>query len=114
MPDAFLAGVPPVNKLTLLKSNKELRDSDEEKRSASENSVLEEKMDTRSTQKTKQKQRRKNATESGSRMEVEEGSKGSKELKDKGEKMEVSQKTSKRGRHKKGDSNMDTSQIDDA
>ncbi len=121
MPDAFLAGAPPVNKLTLLKSNKDLREGDEEKKAASENCVLEEKMDTQSTQKTKRKQRRKNGADSGGKMEVEAGCKGREELQDEtgdhardGEKMEVSQKSNRsRSRRKKEDNKMDTSQTND-
>ncbi|XP_078356022.1 snurportin-1-like isoform X2 [Oculina patagonica] len=118
VPDAYLAGSPPVNKLTLVKSNKDLREGDEEKKAASENCVLEEKMDTQSTQKTKRRQRRKNCADSGAKMEVEAGSKGRKELEDGTEdcsvKMEVSQESNRsRGRRKKRDNHMDTSQTDD-
>ena len=118
VPDAFLAGAPPVNKLTLLKSNKDLREGDEEKRTAAENCVLEEKMDTQSTQKTKRRNRRKNERENGARMDVEEGSKGNKEFEEETEdcsvKMEVSQKSKRsRGRRKKENNHMDTSQTDD-
>ena len=119
VPDAFLERAPPVDKLTLLKSNLDLRQGDEEKRTATESCGLEEKMDTQSTQKSKRRQRRKNGTESGARMEVEQGTKDSKELEDEtadcGVKMEVSHKSRRsRGRRKKGDNNMDTSQTDDA
>ena len=61
LPEAYLAGAPPVNKLTLLKSNKDLWEGDEEKRTGpTESCVEEEKMDTQSCEKTKRKQRRKN------------------------------------------------------
>ena len=46
VPDAYLAGVPPVNNLTLLKSNKDLWEGDEEKRTGLEKSIVEEKMHT--------------------------------------------------------------------
>lgn len=110
VPDAFMVGVPAVNKLTLLKSNKELRDGDEEKRLASENCVIEEKMDV---QKTKKKQRRKHVSKTGAGMEVEEESKENIQHEDTSEKMEVSKRTSKRGRRKKGDNDMDVSQTDE-
>lgn len=118
VPDSFMAGAPPVNKLTLIKSNKDLREGDEEKRTANEACVLEEKMDTQSAQKTKRRQRRKNVTDSGARMEVGEGSQNSEELEDEtlesGVKMEVSQESKRsRGRRKKDDSHMDTSQSVD-
>lgn len=113
VPDTFMAGVPAVNKLTLLKSNKELRDSDEEKRLARENCVFEEKMDTQSSLKTKRKQGRKYASETGAGMEVEEESKENIQHEDKNEKMEVSKRTSRRRRRKKGDDDMDVSQTDE-
>lgn len=118
VPDAFMAGTPPVNKLTLIKSNKDLREGDEEKKTATENCTLEEKMDTQSAQKTKRRQRRKNVTDSGARMEVGEGCQNSKELEDEtlksGVKMEVSKESKRsRGRRKKDDSHMDTSQSVD-
>ena len=96
VPDTFMAGVPAVNKLTLLKSNKELRDSDEEKRLARENCVFEKKMDTQSSLKKKRKQGRKYASETGAGMEVEEESKENIQHEDKNEKMEVSKRTSRR------------------
>ena len=118
VPEAYLEKAPPVNKLTLLKSNKDLRQGDEEKRIASENSVLEEKMDTQSTQKTKRKQRRKNGRGNAATMEVEEDSTGKQELKvgavDSSVTMEVSQKrTRSRGRRKKEGNHMDTDQTND-
>ena len=113
VPDTFMAGVPAVNKLTLLKSNKELRDSDEEKRLARENCVFEEKMDTQSSLKTKRKQGRKYASETGTGMEVEEESKENIQHEDKNEKMEVSKRTSRRRRRKKGDHDMDVGQTDE-
>ena len=118
VPEAYLEKAPPVNKLTLLKSNKYLREGDEEKRIATENSVLEEKMDTQSTQKTKRKQRRKNGRGNAATMEVEEDSTGKQELKvgavDSSVTMEVSQKrTRSRGRRKKEGNHMDTDQTND-
>ena len=108
VPEAYLEKAPPVDKLTLLKSNKDLRESDEEKRTATENCVLEEKMDTQSTQKTKRRQRRQDGRGNAARMEVEEGSKDKKEFAD-----EASQNfTRSRGRRKKEDNHMDTSQTD--
>ena len=118
VPEAYLEKAPPVNKLTLLKSNRDLREGDEEKKNATENCALEEKMDTQCTQKTKRKQRRKNGRGNAARMEVEEGSQDKKEFDDEavggGVKMEVSQKiTRSRGRRKKEDNHMDTSQTHD-
>ena len=118
VPEAYLEKAPPVNKLTLLKSNKDLREGDEEKRNAAENCVLEEKMDTQSTQKTKRRQRRKTGGGNAARMEVEEDSTDKKgfnnEAVDCSVKMEVSQKiTRSRGRRKKEDDHMDTSQTKD-
>lgn len=118
VPEAYLEKAPPVNKLTLLKSNKDLREGDEEKRNATENCVLEERMDTQSTQKTKRRQKRKNGRGNVAGMDVEEGPKDKKEFADEavdcGVKMEVSQKfTRSRGRRKKEDNHMDTSQTDD-
>jgi len=118
VPEAYLEEAPPVNKLTLLKSNKDLRKGDEEKRNATEKCILEEEMDTQSTQKTKRRQRRKNGKGNAARMEVEEDSTGKKgfddEAVDCSVKMEVSQKiTRSRGRRKKEDNHMDTSQTGD-
>lgn len=118
VPEAYLEKAPPVNKLTLLKSNKDLRQGDEEKRIASENLVLEEKMDTQSTQKTKRKQRRKNGRGNAATMEVEEDSTGKQELKDEAVdssvRMEDSQKRNRsRGRRKKEGNHMDTDQTND-
>ena len=118
VPEAYLEKAPPVNKLTLLKSNKDLREGDEEKRNATEKCVLEEKMDTQSSQKTKRRQRRKNGRGNAGRMEVEEDSTDMKgfenEAVDCSVKMEVSQKiTRSRGRRKKEDNHMDTSQSND-
>ena len=118
VPEAYLEKAPPVNKLTLLKSNKDLRQGDEEKRIASENSVLEEKMDTQSTRKTKRKQRRKNGRGNAATMEVEEDSTGKQEFKDEvvdsSVRMEVSQKrTRSRGRRKEEGNHMDTDQTND-
>lgn len=116
VPDAYLAGAPPVDKLKLLKSNKELREGDEQKRTASDNSVVEEKMDTQSGQKTKRKQRRKNQAENSARMEVE--SESTKDIEqgtmDNGEKMEISQRSrSSPRRRKKEDNSMDISQTNE-
>lgn len=118
VPGTYVEKAPPVNKLTLLKSNKDLREGDEEKRNATEKCVLEEKMDTQSTQKTKRRQRRKNGRGNAARMEVEEDSADKKgfeeEAVDCSVKMEVSQKiTRSRGRRKKEDNHMDTSQTND-
>ena len=118
VPDAYLAGVPPVNKLTLLKSNKDLWEGDEEKRTASDNSIVEEKMDTESSQKTKRRQRKKKQENQGARMEVEGESKDNKEVKDEtsdtGEQMEVSQRPGRsRPRQKKEETVIDTGQIND-
>jgi len=113
VPEAYQEKVPPVNKLTLLQSNKTLREDDEVKRNATENCVLEEKMDTRCTQKTKRKQRRKNGRGIALKMEVEEGSQDQKGFEDEAVdcsvKMEVSQNiTRTRVRRKKEENHMDT------
>lgn len=118
VPEAYLEKVPPVNKLTLLQSNKTLRDDDEAKRYATENCVLEEKMDTQCTQKTKRKQRRKDGRGCAARMQVEEGSQDKKgcedEAEDCGVKMEVSQKIIRtQRRRKKEENHMDISQTND-
>jgi len=118
VPEAYLEKAPPVNKLTLLKSNKDLREGEEEKRNATEKCVLEEKMDTQSTQKTKRRQRRNNGRGNAARMEVEEDSADKKGFEDEAVdcsvKMEVSQKIIRsRGRRKKEDNHMDTSQTND-
>ena len=119
VPEAYLAGAPPVNKLTLLKSNKDLWEGDEEKRKGqSESCVEDEKMDTQSCEKTKRKQRRKNQQDKGMQMEVQGGSKDNEKIEaptaDDGEKMEISQSSRRsRNRRKKEDSSMDTSQIND-
>ena len=106
VPDAYLAGAPPVDKLTLLKSNKELREGDEQKRTASDNGVVEEEMDTQSGQKTKRKQRRKNQVENGARMEVEsESTKDIEHGMDNGEKMEISQGSRRSPRRRKKEDN---------
>lgn len=117
VPEAYQEKVPPVNKLTLLQSNKTLREDDEVKRNAAENCVLEEKMDTQCTRKTKRKQRRKNGRGSAARME-EEGSQDKKgfedEAEDCGVKMEVSQKIIRtQRRRKKEENHMDISQTND-
>ena len=80
VPEAYLEKAPPVNKLTLVKSNKDLREGDEEKRNATENCVLEEKMDTQSTQKTKRRQRRQNGRGNAARMKWRKGQKTRKSL----------------------------------
>jgi len=118
VPEAYLEKAPPVNKLTLLKSNRDLREGDEEKRNATEKCVLEEKMDTQSTQKTKGRQRRKNGRENATRMEVEEDSTDKKGFEDEAVdcsvKMEVSQNiTRSRGRRKKEHHHLDTSQTNE-
>ena len=117
VPEAFLAGAPPVNKLTLLKSNKDLWEGDEGKRTGpTEGCVEEDKMDTQSCQKTKRKQRRKNQQDKGMQMEVQGESKDSEKIEaltaDDGETMEISQSSRRsRNRRRKEESSMDTSQI---
>lgn len=118
VPEAYLEKAPPVNKLTLLKSNKDLREGDEEKKIATENCVLEDKMDTQSTQKTKRRQRRKNGRGNAARMEVEEDLTDKQEVEDEAVdssvRMEVSQKIARsRGRRKKEGNHMDTDQTND-
>lgn len=118
VPESYLEKAPPVNKLTLLKSNKDLREGDEEKKIATENCVLEDKMDTQSTQKTKRRQRRKNGRGNAARMEVEEDSTDKQDVEDEAVdssvRMEVSQKiTRSRGRRKKEGNHMDTDQTND-
>ena len=54
--------VPPVNKLTLVKSNKDLRAGEEEKQTISQLNALDEKMDTGSNNKSKRRQRRRNVS----------------------------------------------------
>ena len=70
VPDVYLAGVPPINKLTLLKSNKDLRAGDEEKQTISQLSAVDEKMDTVSNNKSKRRQRRRKQENGSSKMEV--------------------------------------------
>ena len=118
VPEAYLAGAPPVNKLTLLKSNKDLWEGDEKRIGPTESCVEEEKMDTQSCEKTKRKQRRKHQQDKGMQMEVQGGSKDSEKIEalkvDDGEKMDISQSSRRsRNRRKKEDSSMDTSQIND-
>ena len=71
VPDGYLAGVPPINKLTLLKSNKDLRAGDEEKQTISQLSAVDEKMDTVSNNKSKRRQRRRKQEDGSSKMEVQ-------------------------------------------
>ena len=117
VPDAYLAGVPPVNKLTLLKSNKDLWESDEEKRTASEQSIVEEKMDAQTSQKAKRRQRKKKQKNQGVKMELEGESKDSKvedETPDTEEKMETSQIPGRsRCRQRKEENIIDKKQIND-
>ena len=119
VPEAYLAGAPPVNKLTLLKSNKDLWEGDKAKRKGqTESGVEEEKMNTQSWEKTKRKQRRTNQQDKGMQMEVQGGSKDSEKIEaltaDDGEKMEIPQSSKRsRNRRKKEDSSMDTSQVND-
>ena len=54
--------VPPVNKLTLVKSNKDLRAGEEEKQTISQLNAVDEKMDTGSNNKSKRRQRRRNVS----------------------------------------------------
>ena len=70
VPDVYLAGVPPINKLTLLKSNKDLRAGDEEKQTISQLNAVDEKMDEGSN-KSKRRQRRRKQENGSSKMEVQ-------------------------------------------
>ena len=113
VPDAYLAGAPAVNKLTLLKSNKDLWEGDQGKRTGTENCVVEEKMDMQSGKKTNRKQRRKKQLEKGAGMdvEVEDRKDNEEETENNSEKMEISQRTRRsRCRQKKEDNSMDTNQ----
>ena len=71
VPDVYLAGVPPVNKLKLLKSNRDLRAGDEEKQTTSQLNAVDEKMDTGSNNKSKRRQRRRKQENGSSKMEVQ-------------------------------------------
>jgi len=113
VPDAYLAGAPAVNKLTLLKSNKDLWEGDQEKRTGTENCVVEEKMDMQSGKKTNRKQRRKKQLEKGAGMdvEVEDRKDNEEETENNSEKMEIFQSTRRsRCRQKKEDNSMDRNQ----
>lgn len=115
VPEAYLAGAPPVNKLTLLKSNKDLQEKDEEKTTGNKNGDEEEKMDTQSGHKTKQKDRKKNQRGKSAQMEVEVKYKDNGKIKgiteDSGGKMEISKRCStSRNKHEREGSFMDVSQ----
>ena len=61
VPDAYLAGAPPVNKLTVLKSNKDLWEGDQGKRTGTENCVVEEKMTYNPARKQNESKEEKNS-----------------------------------------------------
>ena len=71
VPDVYLEGVPSVNKLTLLKSNQDLRAGDEEKQTISQLNAVDEKMDTGSNNKSKRRQRRRKQEIGSSKMKVQ-------------------------------------------
>ena len=115
MPEAYLAGAPPVNKLTLLKSNKDLREKGEDKTTGNKNDDEEEKMDTQSGHKTQGMGGRKNQHGKSAQMEVEIKYKDNEKIKgvreDNGEKMEISKRCStSRNKHESEGSFMDVSQ----
>ena len=85
-------------------------EGDEEKRTASDNSIVEEKMDTESSQKTKRSQRRKTQENKGAKMEVEGESKDNKGFED-----ETTDPRSMQAQcsPKNGENAIDTSQMDD-
>ena len=68
-----MAEAPPVNKLTLLEANKELRVNDEEKENAAQQNGADE-METESP--SKQRRRRRNKKKCGNEMDVCEENKG--------------------------------------
>lgn len=115
VPEAYLAGAPPVNKLTLLKSNKDLQEKDEEKTTGNKNGDEEEKMDTQSGHKTKRKDRRKHQHGKSAQMEVEVKYNVNEKIKgvteDSGEKIEISKRCStSRNKHEREERFMDVSQ----
>lgn len=71
VPDAYLTKAPSVNKLTLLKANKDLWDNDKEKMTGTNILVEEERMETQSGKQAKRKQRKKNQGGKGAQMETE-------------------------------------------
>ena len=71
VPDVYLEGVPSVNKLTLLKSNQDLRAGDEEKQTISQLNAVDEKIDTGSNNKSKRRQRRRKQEIGSSKMKVQ-------------------------------------------
>ena len=71
VPDAYLTKAPSVNKLTLLKANKDLWDNDTEKMTGPNILVEEERMETQSGKQAKRKQRKKNQGGKGAQMETE-------------------------------------------